>query len=141
MAATVIRAGRSPLTKNPTSSPVASLSVWRASFCLTYSGKSCAAGELAGTRSAPLARGGALDFNSRTESREGSMACFCAARYRTVSPTFFSHCKTYGTGCWSGNSTWQLNTTLSPRMAVMCTASWWLQIPENRAKLKISLCT
>lgn len=90
------------LTKNPTSidwlSPEASLGFrvwWRsASLLRSCSGSSSAAGELAGTRSAALARG-ALDFNSRTESREGlATLCWFVARYRTVSPTFFSHWRT-----------------------------------------------
>lgn len=42
----------------------------------------------------------------------------------TVSLTFFSHWRTYGTGWSPGNSTWQLNMTLSPSIAVICTASW-----------------
>lgn len=48
-----------------------------------------------------------------------------SVKCRTDSLTFFSHCSTKGTGWSPGNSTWQLNTTLSPRMAVICIASCW----------------
>lgn len=57
--------------------------------------------------------------NNKKESLEKKFYLW----YRTVSLTFLSHWRTYGTGWSLGNSTWQLKTTPSPSMAVMCTAS------------------
>lgn len=69
--------------------------------------------------------------NNKKESLEKKFYLW----YRTVSLTFLSHWRTYGTGWSLGNSTWQLKTTPSPSMAVMCTASSAKRRRENNSIL------